>query len=137
MTKKDFLQLEQNKSLKTSLITSAILCYISAGITAIAGLASANVAGISFSPLMLIDAILILAIGLIIHLKQSFPASVVLLIYGVINIAAMVIMYHKLGGWLILVAGICAVYSTYKLNNEYKAFNNQDSIINNFDVPKE
>lgn len=63
------------------------MCYISAGITAILGLAATNIAGVNFSPIVLVDAAIILALGLFIHLKQSFPAAIILLVYGLANTA--------------------------------------------------
>ena len=124
MSKKDFLKLEQNKSMKNGILTSAILCYVSAGVTTLLGLFATSIAGISFSPVVLLDAAIILGLGLLIQLKQNFPASVVLLVYGLINTVYMTVKSGTFGGWLILVAGICATYFTYKLNKEYKAFGN-------------
>ena len=77
MSKKDFLKLEQNKSIRTGIIVSAILCYVSAGITTLAGLLGSSIGGINFNAFVLVDAAAILALGLFIHLKQSFPASII------------------------------------------------------------
>ena len=85
MSKKDFLKLEQNKSIRTGIITSAILCYVSAGITTLVGLLGSSIGGVNFNAFVLVDAAAILALGLFIHLKQSFPASIILLVYSIAN----------------------------------------------------
>ena len=135
MSKKDFLQLEQNKSIRTGILASAILCYVSAGITTLVGLLSSNIGGMSFGITVLIDAVIILVLGLFIHLKQSFPASIILLVYGLANTIYMTIKTGTFGGWLILVAGICATIYTYKLNKEFKAFSSTNQIYT--DIPTE
>ena len=119
------------------ILASAILCYISAAITTAAALASTTVGSVTFSPLNLLDVVLILVLGLLIHLKQSLPAGIILLAYSVINVIIMSIMFGKFGGWLLLVAGGLAFYSTYKLNKDYKAFNSNASQIVDNNIPKE
>ena len=131
MSKKEFLQLEQNKSLRTGMLSSAIACYVCAALTAIIGIAGTQLANFQGSPSMLIDAGFLLLCGLFIHLKQSFPGAVVLLVYGIINIIAMIILTGTAGGWLIALVGICAVYYTYKFNKAYKAFNTESNMYNN------
>ena len=131
MSKKEFLQLEQNKSLKTGILSSAIVCYVCAALTAIIGLGGTQIANLQGSPSMLIDAGLLVLFGLLIQLKQSFPGAVVLLVYGIINIVVMVLLTGTVGGWLIILIGICAVYYTYKFNKAYKAFNAESNMYNN------
>ena len=125
MSKKEFLKLEQNKTIRRGILTSAIFCYISAGITTLLGLFSIEfIEGVNTSYVILLDAIIILTIGLLIHLKQSFPASVILLIYGIANTIYLTVKTGMFGGWLILIAGASAVYYVYKLNKNFKHFNN-------------
>lgn len=135
MSKKDFLKLEQNKSIRTGIIVSAILCYVSAGITTLAGLLGSSIGGINFNAFVLVDAAVILALGLFIHLKQSFPASIILLVYSIVNTIYMSIQAGTFGGWLILIAGIGATYYTYKLNKDFKAFSSTNQ--NYTDIPTE
>lgn len=96
---------------------AAILCYICAVVTA--------VVAIMFAPLMLIDATVVLVLGLLIHLKQSRVCSVILLVYGVISFVITLLSSGKITGWLIVLAGVFAVIYTFRLDKEYQAFRGQ------------
>ena len=93
---------------------SAILRYFSAAIT--------GVVAVLMNPFMLIDAVIVLALGLAIHLKQSRVCAVLLLAYGVINCLIMLVGTGRLSGWLIILAGVFAVIYTFQLEKEYRAF---------------
>lgn len=93
---------------------AAILCYICAAVTA--------VVAIMFAPVMLIDAAVVLVLGLLIHLKQSRVCSVILLVYGVASFVMTLLNSGKVTGWLIVLAGVFAVIYTFRLDKEYHAF---------------
>lgn len=96
---------------------AAILCYICTVVTA--------VFGIMFNPFMLIDAAVILVLGLLIHLKQSRVCSVLLLVYGVVSFLITLLSSGRMTGWLIVLAGVFAVIYTFRLDKEYQAFRGQ------------
>lgn len=96
---------------------SAILCYICAVVTA--------ALGIMFNPFMLIDAAIVLVLGLLIHLKQSRVCSIILLVYGIVSCVVMLLDTGRLGGWLVVLAGVFAVIYTFRLDKEYQAFRGQ------------
>ena len=115
MTKDELLQKPENKSLNNFILAGAIMCYVSSAITLIFALTNSG-----FPKNIILDAALVLALGLFIHIKKSLPASIVLLVYGILNVAVLILVYHRFGGWLILLAGALATYGTFKLNDVYK-----------------
>lgn len=115
-TKKEFLKLPENKKYRKEINGAAIICYICAGITLLASLATG-----SFSSI--IDVIILLGLGLGIHLAQSKVCAIILTIYGAINMIIITAANGSLGGWLPLVAGIFALVYTIKLSKAWKAYN--------------
>lgn len=63
-TKKEFLQLPENKKLRSQLLGTAIICYISGGLTLLLMLFSMNL-------MMLLDVALLVGLGLGVHLAYS------------------------------------------------------------------
>ncbi len=115
-TKKEFLDLPENISIKNMLKTSGIFCYICAGLTLIAGIV------ISGSWLSIIDFLILLVLGLFIHLKQSKVCAILLAVYSVVNVIISKIAFGKFQGWLIVLAGIFAVTSTFRLDKAWKEY---------------
>lgn len=116
MTKSEFFNIEAPKKIRSGVKSSAILCYVCAGITALAGLLLLK------APLMLIDAVIVLVLGLGIHLKQSRVCAVIVLAYSLISCLVSLISVGQLGGWLLILAGVYAVMNTFKLEKEYQAW---------------
>ena len=114
ITKSEFCRNYAPDKLRKNIRASAILCYFSAVVTA--------VAGILLNPMMLVDAAIVLVLGLAIHLKQSRVCSVLLLVYGLISCLVMLIETGRFGSWLIILAGVYAVIYTFKLEKEYRTF---------------
>ena len=115
-TKKEFLQLPENAKLKKELRTSAIICYICAGITLLVGLFAAE------NPYVFIDVALLVGLGLGIHLKQSKACAIALVVYAVINTVIGLASTGRFSGWLILLAGVYAVIYTFKLDKAWKQY---------------
>lgn len=115
-TKKEFLQLPENAKLKKELRTSAIICYICAGITLLVGLFAAE------NPYVFIDVALLVGLGLGIHLKQSKACAIALAVYAVINTVIGLASTGRFSGWLILLAGVYAVIYTFKLDKAWKQY---------------
>lgn len=117
ITKAEFCRNYAADKTRKNIRGAAILCYVCAVITA--------VIGIMFNPLMLIDAAIVLVLGLVIHLKQSRVCSIILLVYSVVSCVIMFLDTGRLGGWLIVLAGVFAVIYTFRLEKEYQAFRAQ------------
>lgn len=116
MTKKEFFRVEATEKVRKGVKSSAILCYVCAVITALAGLLLLK------APLMLIDAVIVLLLGLGIHVKQSRVCAVVVLVYSLISCVTSLISTGQLGGWLLILAGAYAVANTFRLEKEYRAW---------------
>ena len=93
---------------------SAIACYVCAAVTGVVAMLG--------SLTMLLDVIVILALGLLIHLKQSRACAVLLLAYSLVNTVISLLSTGSVGGWLLIIAGVYAVKSTFALEKEYQAF---------------
>ena len=117
-TKKEFLDLPENKKMKSEIKASAIIAYICAGVTLLVTLVSGNM----FS---LLDVVILLVLGLLIHLRQSRACAIILLVYSLINVVYTIISTQSFGGYLIVIAGIFAVIYTFKLDKAWKAYQAQ------------
>lgn len=120
LTPKEFLGLPENKRLKNNLLTSAILCYVIAGINLAILLFASRVLNLSI--LTLIDVVLLLGLGLGIQLRQSRVCAVVLLAYSILGVIITYINTGKFGGYIILLAGIYGVASTFLFHKAWKEY---------------
>ena len=112
----EFLKLPENTALAKQAKTSGIISYVCAALTALITIVvGGNVYGI-------VDVILLLAFGLGVHLKKSRVCAILLLIYAVINVVVTLISTGKFQGYLILLAGIYAVVSTFKIDKSWKEY---------------
>ncbi len=114
ITKSEFCRSRASDKVRKNIRGSAILCYISAGVTAVFALL--------FNLFMLIDAVIVLGLGLAIHLKQSRVCSILLLVYGVVSCVTVLMETGRVSGWLVILAGVFAVIYTFQLEKEYRAF---------------
>lgn len=113
--KKTFFKTIVDEKLRKNVVASAIICYVVAALTAVSALTQGVYA-------TLIDVAVILILGIIIHKTQSLAASIVLLVYSIIEVVLALIMTGTPAGWLLIVAGICAVIYTSKFNKAWKEF---------------
>lgn len=114
MTKKEFYKSYADKNTKSNIVTSAVFLYVCVAINFFAHvIAYENTSA-------LIDCTILLASGLCIQLLYSRIAAVIALVYSIINIILMISMFGRPGGWLIIIAGVCACIGTFKLESEYK-----------------
>ena len=116
-TKKDFLKLPVNKKMRSELISDAVICYIAAALSLLIWLFLAK------DPLLLVSALLLLGLGLGIHLTQSKVCAVILCTYAVVNTIYGLAQNGKFSGYLLLIAGIYSVITTFKVDkawNEYQ-----------------
>ena len=114
ISKADFCRNYAPDKMRKNIMASAILCYVSAAITAVFALL--------FNPFMFLDVIIVLVLGLLIHLKQSRVCAVILLAYSLFNCIVSLLSTGQLSGWLIILAGAFAVYYTFQLEKAYREF---------------
>lgn len=119
ITRNEFYRSYASNKVRKNIKSSAILCYVCAAITAIAGFVLLQ------NPMVLVDVAIVLVLGLGIHLKQSRVCAILLLAYSVLSCLLTIISYGKASGWLIILAGVYAVINTFALEKEYRAYQNQ------------
>ena len=112
ITKSEFCRSRASDKVRKNIRGSAILCYISAGVTA--------VFAVLFNLFMLIDAVIVLGLGLAIYLSRV--CSILLLVYGVVSCVTVLMETGRVSGWLVILAGVFAVIYTFQLEKEYRAF---------------
>ena len=122
-TKKEFMALEENTKVRKEIRAAGIICYICAGATAALSII-AGLSGGGFGSML--DAIILLVLGLLVHLKYSRVAAILLAVYAIFNIVVAIIVNGTLGGWLIVLAAIFSILYTFKAEKswqEYKTSN--------------
>ena len=116
-TLKEFAKLPENKTARAQIITAAVFCFISTAVTAIVALMG--------TPLMLLDAAILLGLGLWLILSKSRVSAVVLMAYAAYNTVFFLIQQGTFSGWLLLLAGVLAIAGTFKLAKNWKAYQAQ------------
>jgi hypothetical protein len=101
------------KAMRKLLIIGIVLCYISAAASGIIALSNNKFP---------IDGIIIGVLGVLIHIRKSFIASLLLLAYSIINFVFILITMEQFGGWLIVVLAVCCVIATYRIDKVYKDY---------------
>ena len=119
-TKKEFLALPENRKLRSNIRSAAIICYLAAGLTALVGFFV-----LDMGAYVLLDVAILLGLGLGVHLKQSKGCAIALLIYSILSCVLSSISNGQLSGWLVILAGIYAVISTFRLDKQWKAYREQ------------
>ena len=115
-TKKEFLDLPQNKQVKREINSSSIICYVCAAITLAVGIATDGF------PLVLIDLAILVGMGLGIQLAHSRVCAIILCAYSVINMILALISTGRPAGYLIVIAGVFAVIYTFKAEKLWKQY---------------
>lgn len=137
LTKRQFLNLPENKKYKTEMKACGILCYLSAALTLILVMIGSAVSLVpalyymsgyfllnSFAiTLTVIEMACLAALGLGIHLKQSRACAIVLTLYmvlgWVINLSA-----GGIGSILFTLVSVMALSYTFKFNKAWNAYKN-------------
>ena len=115
-TKKEFLELPENAKLKKEINTSGIFCYVCAALSVVVGvLLAGNYA-------VLLDAVILIGLGLGVHLAKSRVCAIILLVYSVFNVVYLLVSTGRFGGYLIVIAAVYAVINTFKLEKAWKAY---------------
>ncbi len=116
LTMKEYLKLPENKKLKSNITSSAVICYICSALTLIVSILG--------NPFGILDVAIVLACGILIQTIYSRAAAIVVLVYSIISTVIALIATGRLGGWLLVLAGIYAVIYTFKLRTEYNNYKN-------------
>lgn len=116
LSKKEFYK-HPNMSRVSKQIKSCGICmYVLAGLNLVFYALTEDIFSAVFS------LILMLGLGLGIHLAQSRVCAIILTIYGGLNTIVAVITTGMLGGWMILVVGICGINYTFKFQKAWKQY---------------
>jgi hypothetical protein len=100
-------------------IAAAIIGYVCACTTTVAALTNF----LDFiNVYALLDAMILLALSLLIHLLRSRIAASLLLAYTVYNTVLMTIMAGVFSGWLGVIAGVLAVIGAFQCAKEWKEY---------------
>ena len=101
-----------------SCVAAAIFGYISTAITLLisfTGYLEGNL-------LTLIDAAILLTLSLLVHSIKSRIAAILFLLYGTYNLVFFLISSGEFRGWLIVLAGVAAVYGAFQCAREWREY---------------
>lgn len=113
---KEFAKLPQMRKYRNSIISSAVIMYICAFITLIFSvmiLSSLN---------SLLDVAILVGLGLGIQLCYSRACAVACGAYSIFNVIALIVMFGRGGGWLIIIAAIAAINGTFRLRHSWQQY---------------
>lgn len=112
VSRKEFINKYAQPSLKKNITSIAILCYVCAGLT--------FVVSCLLNPLGIIDALVLAAFALGMHLAKSKVCAILILILSIVEVLISLVAGSFPFWWLI--AGISAVITFNKIEKQYKAF---------------
>lgn len=101
-------------------VTAAVLAYLSTAVTTAAALIGNLAEGITI--FSLIDAAILLTLGLLIHLKFSRVAAILLLLYGAFNCVFMSVVSGQLAGYFGVLAGVLAVIGAFGCAKDWRRY---------------
>lgn len=110
--KREYYKNYAGDTFRRQLKSSAIMCYICAGLTALVA--------ILLNPLSLLDAAIVLGLGLGMHLGKSKVCAYLILIYSALSTLITLVATGTFGGWLLILAGVFAVSTFSKADKRYK-----------------
>lgn len=113
-TLKEFAKLPENKAALSLIMMASILCFFSAAITAVAAFMG--------SLGILLDAAILLGLGLWLIITKSRVSAALLMAYAAFNVVFVLITQGKFNGWLLLLAGVSALAGTFKLAKDWKTY---------------
>lgn len=118
MTKKEFYKLPGLKGCRSNILTCAIILYICAAATCAQAIILWEQRAFS-----LLDAALLLGLGLWLQLGKSRVSAIITLVYGIFNVVIALLAVGQIQGWWVPLAGIWAIIYTFKFHklwNEYQ-----------------
>lgn len=114
MTRREFLKSPEMDQTRKNIYSCAIAGYVVAVISLLANIFLFD------NPSGIADSILIVILCVLVHTIQSRVATVILCIYGVLNMIVMSIYSGRFAGWWILVLGITAAINVFKFHKAWK-----------------
>lgn len=116
MTKKEFNECANIKSITKNITAAAIIAYVIGAITFIVNVVMAgNIAG-------LVYVMIVVGLGLGIHLAKSRACAVIITAYSIFNFIYMILLAGVPGGWLIIVCGVYSIIYTFKYQNAWNKY---------------
>lgn len=115
MTKKEFYKHPNIASLRSQIRGAGIACYIFGGLSLI----------FAFS---IVDALLLVGLGLGIHLGRSRACAIILTVYGAFNLIYVLLAEGTVSGWLIPLAGVYAIIYTFKYQSAWTEYQKTGNI---------
>ena len=116
MTKKEFNECANIKSITKNITAAAIIAYVIGAITFIVNVVMAgNIAG-------LLDVLIVVGLGLGIHLAKSRACAIIITAYSIFNLIYMLLHTGAPGGWLIIVCGVYSIIYTFKYQNAWNKY---------------
>lgn len=101
MTKKEFNECANIKSITKNITAAAIIAYVIGAITFI---------------------VIVVGLGLGIHLAKSRACAVIITAYSIFNFIYMILLAGVPGGWLIIVCGVYSIIYTFKYQNAWNKY---------------
>lgn len=118
LSKKEFYELSGMKACRSNIKSCAIILYFCAAITTLAAVFWDMVPLLS-----IVDAVLLVLLGVWLQFGKSRVAAILITVYGIYNMVVSSLGTGSLRGWWIPLAGIWAITYTfkfYKLWNKYQ-----------------
>ena len=116
LTKKEFYKLPGMKACRNNIRACGIILYFSAAMTVAAALF------LDMLMASVIDAALLLALGLWLQFGKSRICAIIVLCYGVFNMAMVALQNGTIQGWLIPLAGAWAIAYTFKFHRLWSKY---------------
>ena len=110
-----FTELEEVKKEAGRMKTAGILCFVSAGVTALLGLF------LGYYSIFLDVAILVI-LGFFIMKRKSFVASVLLCVYAAFNVIVSLMQDGSIGGVIVIIAAAYSIFASWKLRKAWKEY---------------
>lgn len=117
VSKKEFIDKYADPSIKKGIKSSAITCYVCAGINFLVAVA--------LNPVGILDSLILLGLALGMHLGRSKVCAILILILSAIEMIIGIALTGTPSGYLWLIAGIASVVAFSKVDKQYKQFLNR------------
>ena len=116
MTKKEFNECANIKSITKNITAAAIIAYVIGAITFIVNVVMAgNIAG-------LVDVMIVVGLGQKKQQTKNKTKTGIITAYSIFNFIYMILLAGVPGGWLIIVCGVYSIIYTFKYQNAWNKY---------------
>lgn len=122
LTKKEFINLAEMHNIKQKIIAGVFLLYFVAGINFLIGINFLPYYLGVVTPGIFIDVAIIFLIAFFLQITYNKIFGILALGYGILNMIVFLIEMGKLGGVLIIIAGILVVPATFKFDKAWREY---------------